>query len=87
MQTLTEDLLSCLILLGILNKDRSSCKAEDLVILEEIDNILMTFSKLATMTFIKNHHNLLVPESLKMLIIIIFLYGTVQFLDSRYNDL
>ena len=87
MQTLTEDLLSCLILFGVLNKDRSSCKAEDLVILKEIDNILMTFSKLATMTFIKNHHYLLVPESLKMLIIIIFLYGTVQFLDSRYNDL
>ena len=87
MQTLSEDLLGSLILFCIFNKDWSSCETEDLMVPEEADDILMALSKLTTVALVKDHYYLLIPESLKMLVIIIFLDGTVQFLDSRYDDL
>ena len=46
----------------------------------------MTLAKMAAMTFIENHHNLLVFHLLQMLVVVVSGDGTVQFLDGGDDD-
>ena len=71
---------------GILREYWCSGKAEYLQVLEEIHDILMTLAKMAAMTFIENHHNLLVFHLLQMLVVVVSGDGTVQFLDGGDDD-
>ena len=71
---------------GILREYWGAGKAEYLQVLEEIHDVLMTFAKMAAMTFIENHHNLLVFHLLQMLVVVVSGNGTVQFLDGGDDD-
>ena len=71
---------------GILREYRCASEAKYLQVLEEIHDILMTLAKMAAMTFIENHHNLLVFHLLQMLVVVVSGDGTVQFLDGGDDD-
>ena len=55
MKAVAEDFLCGVSIHCILSKDWSTCKAEYLRIVEELHDVLMTVSEMASMTFIKNH--------------------------------
>ena len=86
METFSEDFGRGVFLLRILYKNRSPCKTENLEVTEEAHYVLVTIPKMRTVALIENHDNLLVPDFLKMLVVIVSRYGTIQFLDCRNDD-
>ena len=46
----------------------------------------MGIAEMAAMTLIKNHHHLLVPHLLQMLVIIVAGYRTIEFLNCCNKD-
>ena len=86
MQAVTEDFFGCTVIFRILDEYRCTGKAEYLKVVEEIDDILMTFSEMASVTLIKNHHYLFVAHILNMSVVIVFCNRTIELLDSGYYD-
>ena len=74
-------------LLCVLSKDRCTRKSEDLQIIKEANNVLMTIAKMTTVALVENHHDLLIADILKMLIVIVLCNGTIQLLDSGNDNL
>ena len=61
MQAFTKDLEGGDVLLGVLREDRGTGETEYLEVPEEVDDVAVTFSEVAPVAFIENHHKLLVP--------------------------
>ena len=74
-------------LFRILGKDRCACKTEYLEVVEELDDVFVAISEMASVTFIKNHHNLLIAYLLQMFVVVVPCYSTIQFLDGGDNYL
>ena len=55
MQTVAEYFLGGMSIHVVLHEDRRTCKAEQLRVVEEPDDILMAISEMASMTFIEDH--------------------------------
>lgn len=53
MQTVAEYFLGGMSIHVVLHEDRRTCKAEQLRVVEELDDILVTVTEMASMTFIE----------------------------------
>ena len=87
MKTIPEHFLCSDVLLGVFSKDGSSRESKDLEISEETDYVFMTFSEMAAVALIEDHHKLLVLKFLNTLVIEIFLDGGIELLDGSENYL
>ena len=56
-KTVAEDFLCGMSVNSILDKDGSTSETEYLRVVEELHDILVTFSEMASMTFIEYHHD------------------------------
>ena len=56
-KTVAEDFLCSVSVHRIFNKDWCTSKAEYLRVVEELHDVLVAFSKMASMTFIEDHHD------------------------------
>ena len=57
MQTVAEYFLGGMSIHVVLHEDRRTCKAEQLRVIKELDDILVTVTEMASMTFIEDHDN------------------------------
>ena len=55
MQAVAEYFLGGMSIHVVLHEDRRTCKAEQLRVIKELDDILMAITEMASMTFIKDH--------------------------------
>lgn len=55
MQTVAEYFLGGMSVHVVLHEDRRTCKAEQLRVIKELDDILMAITEMASMTFIEDH--------------------------------
>ena len=86
MQAFTKYLEGGNVLLGVLREDRSTGEAEYLEVPEEVHDIAVTFSEVAPVAFVENHHELFVPQILNPLVVEVFLDGGIQLLDGCEDD-
>ena len=71
----------------ILNKDRCASKAEYLRVVEELHDILVTFSEMASMTFIEDHHDARMTYFLNTTAIPLLTDSGIEFLYGCYDNL
>ena len=87
MQTFPEYFRCGMFLSGVFPKNRCSGKSENLEIVKETDYIIMAITEVRAVTFIENHHDLLVTNVLQVLVVVVFRDRTVQFLYGGDDDL
>ena len=71
----------------ILNKDRCASKAEYLRVVEELHDILVTFSEMASMTFIEDHHDVRMTYFFYTTAIPLLADSGIKFLYGCYDNL
>ena len=87
MQAVAEHLFGRMTINCILCKYWSSGKSEYLGIIEELHNLLMTLSEVATVTFIEYHHDTGVAYRIYLAAIPCLAYGSIEFLNSGNDNL
>ena len=86
-KTVAKDFLCGMSVHRILNKDRCASKAEYLRVVEELHDILVTFSEMASMTFIEDHHDARMTYFLNTTAIPQLTDSGIEFLYGCYDNL
>ena len=72
---------------GVIGKNRRAGKAEHLRVVKEFLDVLVGFTKLAAVAFIKNKHKLLILQVFNLAHITLFHNRVIKFLDGGHNQL
>ena len=86
MKAVAENLLCGVSVYSIFNEDGGACKAEYLSVVEELHDVLVAFSEMASMTFIENHYDAGMAYFLNTAAVPLFADSGVQLLyGGDYN--
>ena len=86
-KTVAKDFFCSVSVHRIFNKDRCASKTEYLRVVEELHDILVTFSEMTSMTFIENHHDTRMAYFLNTTAIPLLADSGIKFLYGCYDNL
>ena len=86
-KTVAEDFLCGMSVHRILYKDWCASKAEYLRVVEELHDVLVAFSEMASMTFIEDHHDTRMAYFLNTTAIPLLTDSGIEFLYGCYDNL
>ena len=86
-KTVAKDFFCSVSVHRIFNKDWCASKTEYLRVVEELDDVLVAFSKMASMTFIEDHHDTRMAYFLNTTAIPLLTDSCIKFLNGGNNNL